>query len=250
MFAGLRINHTRETAGGEAIDNTGSSPVVAFSGADALGKTRASGLIGVNWRAWSTGSDAVTLYADYRNSYKPLAVDFGPEAEVQVLKPETAASVEVGARMRWLDGKLDLDTSAFRMDFKNGLTYADDGAGNFGPSNGGQTRFRGIELEMRYALSGNLRGFLHYASHDARFVRYTRDNGADASGNRAEMSPRQLGGIGLLYTRAAGFNGALVANYSGRRMLNKSNSVEADGYSTLDGSIGYSLTIFSVSVDI
>ena len=50
---------------------------------------------------------------------------------------------------------------------------------------------------MRYALSGNLRGFLHYASHDARFVRYTRDNGADASGNRAEMSPRQLGGIGL-----------------------------------------------------
>jgi iron complex outermembrane receptor protein len=157
------------------------------------------------------------------------------------LKPETAQSVEVGARMRWLDGKLDLDTSAFRMDFKNGLTYADDGAGNFGPSNGGQTRFRGIELEMRYTLSVNLRGIAHFASHDARFVRYTRDNGADASGNRVEMSPRQLGGIGLLYTRAAGFNGSLVANYSGRRMLNKSNSVEAGGYSTLDGSIGYSL---------
>ena len=241
VFAGLRINHTREATSGEAIDNTGPSPVVAFDGADALSKTRGSGIVGVNWRAWSTGADAVTLYADYRNTYKPLAVDFGPEAEVEALKPETAESIEVGARMRWLDGKLDLDTNAFRVDFRNGLTYADDGAGNVGPSNGGRTRFRGIELEMRYTLSANLRGIAHFASHDARFVRYTRDNGADASGNRVEMSPRQLGGIGFLYARAAGFNGSLVANYSGRRMLNKSNSVDAGGYSTLNGSIGFSL---------
>ena len=44
------------------------------------------------------------VYADYRNSYKPLAIDFGPEAEVEVLKPETVNSYEFGAKIQLLDG--------------------------------------------------------------------------------------------------------------------------------------------------
>ncbi len=239
LLAGLRLIHTRETANGRAIDNTGQTPVIAFEGDDQRDDTRLSGVIGANWHAWSSGNEALTLYADYRNTYKPLAIDFGPEAETDVLEPETAESYEAGARMRLMDGRLDLDASLFRMDFKNGLTFEDDGAGNFGRANGGETRFQGFEVESRYRWLAQLELAAHYAYHDARFVRFTRDNGADATGNRFEMSPRHLGGIGLIYTAATGLSGSLVASYIGDRMLNKSNTVKAGGYTTLDAFLSH-----------
>ena len=239
VLAGLRLNHTRETAHGLAIDNTGAAPVVAFEGSDKLTKTRLSGLVGISWRAWAEHGNALTWYADYRNSFKPLAIDFGPEAEVEILKPETANSYEAGAKLQLLDGRLDADASVFRMDFSNGLTYADDGNGNFGPVNGGEMRFQGFEVEARYRLNPQLQLAAHYANHDARFVHFTRDNGADASGNRLEMSPRQVAGAGLVYQGAQAFGGSLIANYASSRMLNKSNSVQAGGYTTLDGTISF-----------
>jgi iron complex outermembrane receptor protein len=248
VLAGLRLNHTRETASGHAIDNTGPSPVVAFEGSDERTKTRLSGVIGASWHAWVSGDDTLTWYADYRNSYKPLAIDFGPEAEVEVLKPETADSYEAGAKIQLLEGRLDIDGSVFRMDFRNGLTFADDGSGNFGRVNGGETRFKGFEIESAYHLSNELQLSAHYASHDARFVKFTRDNGADASGNRVEMSPRETAGIGLLYTTPAGFGGSVVADYIGNRKLNKSNSVAAGGYTTLDSSLSYSFNQYRIQL--
>jgi len=239
LLAGLRLNRTRETASGQAIDNTGSAPVLAFDGRDERTKTRLSGAVGASWRAWVQGSSVLTLYGDYRNSYKPLAVDFGPEAEVQVLKPETANSYELGVKVQALDGRVAVDASVFRMDFSNGLTFADEGGGDFRPVNGGKTRFKGFEIESRYALIEGLQLTAHYAYHDTRFVQFTLDDGTDVSGNRIEMSPRQLAGWGLLYTAPEGFTAAAVANYVASRELDKLNSVAAGGYTTLDASLGY-----------
>lgn len=238
VLVGVRLNHTRESAAGLAIDNTGAEPVVAFDGTDGRSTTRLSGSLGASWHAWTSGPNAVTLYADWRNSFKPLAIDFGPEAEVQVLKPETANSYELGAKMQLLDGALDIDASVFRMDFRNGLTYADDGSGNYVRANGGETRFKGFEIEGSYAILPELRVLAHYANHDARFVAFTRDNGADAAGNHFEMSPRELAGLGLMLGKPEGLNASVVATYVGDRYLNKSNSVRVGGYSTLDASVG------------
>lgn len=241
ILLGARLNHTHETANGLAIDNTGEQPVVAFDGSDARTTTRLTGLAGVSWHAWKDGANGLTLYADYRNSVKPLAIDFGPEAEVEVLRPETANSYEAGLKTQLLDGVWDLDASVFQMDFRNGLTYADDGAGNFVRVNGGQTRFRGFEVESTFELRSDLRLSAHYANHDARFVSFTRDNGADASGNHVEMSPRQLAGVGLLYGQPTGTTASVVMTYVGDRYLNKSNSVRVGGYTTLDAAIGMHL---------
>ena len=249
VLAGLRLNHTRETAQGQAIDNTGPTPVLAFAGSDARTHTRLSGVVGASWRAWSSDDGLLTLYADYRNSYKPLAVDFGPEAEVAVLQPETASSYEAGAKTQLLDGRFDLDTSVFQMDFRNGLTFVDNGTGAFVRANGGETRFRGFEAEGRYELARDLQLAAHYAYHDARFRRYTRDNGASADGNRVEMSPYNLAGVGLLYLPATGFNGSLLADYAGNRKLNKSNTVDAGGYTVVDASLGYRFARVGVMVN-
>jgi len=242
VLGGLRLNRTHESASGLAIDNTGPDPVVAFVGSETQQNTKLSGVIGASWHAWSSGKDALTFYGDYRNSFKPLAIDFGPEAEVEILKPETADSYELGAKLHLLDGTLDLDSSVFRMDFRNGLTFADNGAGEFVRTNGGETRFQGFEIEAKYALNASLQLLAQFADHDARFRSYINDNGANVAGNRVEMSPRTVAGLGLIYSSPSGAaTAAVIANAIGSRMLNKSNSIEAGGYTTVDANLSYQL---------
>jgi iron complex outermembrane receptor protein len=234
VLAGLRLNNTRETADGVAIDNTGAAPVVTFDASDERSTTRLSGALGVNWKPWTAGNNALTVYADYRNTFKPLAIDFGPEAEVNVLEPETGVSYELGAKGQLLDGRLDLDASLFRMYFRNGLTYTQDANGQFGPTNSGESRFQGFEIESRYRLGGPWQIAAHYANHDARYLAFTEGDGVDVAGNRIEMSPRQLGGLGLLYTPATGLSGSIVVDYVGPRELDAANTLAAGGSTTVE----------------
>ena len=246
VLLGVRLNHTRESASGLAINNTGPAPVVAFEGSDAHTTTRVSGLAGVSWHAWAAGKNKLTLYADWRNSFKPLAIDFGPEAEVQVLKPETANSYELGLKTQLMDGALNLDASVFQMDFKNGLTYAPDGVGNYVRANAGESRFKGFEVETSYELLPDLRLSAHYANHDARFTAYTLADGTDVSAKHIEMSPTQTGGVGLLFGKPSGMTASLVATFVGERYLDKANAVRVGAYATLDATVGFRLGKYGV----
>jgi outer membrane receptor protein involved in Fe transport len=241
VLAGIRLNHTRETADGVAIDNTGAAPVLAFDGSDERTTTRLSGMVGASWRSWASGNDNLIWYADYRNSFKPLAIDFGPEAEVDILEPETGVSVELGAKSELLNGHLSLDASIFRMDFRNGLTFTQDASGEFGPANGGKSRFEGFEVEARLRMANDWQLAANYAQHNARFVDFINDGGLDVSGNRIEMSPHQLASLGLLYAPASGLSGSLVANYIGSRELDLENLLSTGSYTTLDASLNYTL---------
>ncbi len=241
VLAGIRLNYTRETANGVAIDNTGAAPVLAFDGSDERTTTRLSGMLGASWQSWVSGANNLTLYADYRNTFKPLAIDFGPEAEVDILEPETGISYEVGAKSQMLDGHLDIDASVFRMNFRNGLTFTQDANGQYGPANGGKSRFDGFELEARLRMPGNWQLAANYAHHNARFVDFIGGDGVDASGNRIQMSPNQLAGIGLLYAPPTGLSGSLVANYIGARELDVANLLGTGGYTTIDATLNYTL---------
>ncbi len=249
VLAGLRLNNTRETASGVAIDNTGPAPLVTFDDTDQRTTTRLSGVLGASWKSWVSGNNMLTWYADYRNSFKPLAIDFGPEAEVNVLEPETGISYEFGAKSRLLDGRLDVDASLFRMDFHNGLAYSQDASGQFGPTNSGVSRFQGFEIETRYQIRGDWQIAAHYANHDARYLTYTGGDGVDVSGNRIEMSPSQLGGVGVLYTPSTGLGGTMVVDYVGPRELDATNTLSAGGYTTVDASLSYVLNHYRVQLN-
>ncbi|HUS24227.1 MAG TPA: TonB-dependent receptor, partial [Candidatus Binatia bacterium] len=240
LLLGVRLNHTREALAGEAVDIAGAGAGNA-SGADQRNQTRLSGVAGLGWQAVG---DALTLYADYRNAYKPLAIDFGPEADCDdtggercILEPETSESYEVGARGRLLDSAVQYDVSAFWMDFQN-LKTLDD----FGDTvNGGHTRFTGFETEWRVALPASLALVANYAYHDSRFLDFHRGPGpaGQVARNRFEMAPFHLAGGGLLFAPPSGPTASIVANYVGERRLNKSNSLSKGGYTTLDASFGW-----------
>jgi len=233
--AGLRLNHTTEKQHGEA-----EGPDGAEGGDDSRTFTRVSGSIGANWQVWSRGRDAVALYADYRNTFKPAAIDFGPEAEGEILDPETAHSVEAGVKGRALGGKLAWDASVFQMDFSN-LVVATLIDGQPALANAGHERFRGAELELDYGFSDELHGEAGYSYHDARFRDYAQDfDGTltQLAGKRLEMTPFNLFNTGLVYSGRNGVNANVVANYVGERFLNKRNTAIAGAYMTWSAGLG------------
>ena len=121
--AGLRLNETHEDQEGEVESEDGEERSTSSAG-----NTRASGVVGVSLLAWDGGGgDAVWAYADYRNTFKPAAVDFGPEAEGGILDPETATSVEAGLKGAHGGGRWRWQASVFRLDFDNLVTAAEVG---------------------------------------------------------------------------------------------------------------------------
>lgn len=241
VLAGLRINATQDEQEGE--DDSTTPPTAVKVKQD---HTRLSGVLGGSWEVARSGADYTRLYASYRNTFKPIAVEFGPEAEVNSLQPETAQSYELGTRGLLASGQVDYDLSVFQFDFKNMKTL--DTAGK--PANAGQTRFRGAEVEARWHADGDLQLAAHYAYHDPRFVHFNRNGtpGGVVDGNVFEMAPYHLAGLGVLYLPAQGLHATLTGNYAGARWLNKGNTVQAGGYDTWDASLGYQFARYAVNL--
>jgi outer membrane receptor protein involved in Fe transport len=242
LDAGLRLNHTSEKQEGRDADGSHS---------DSRTFTKPSGSVGANWRVWAHQNDLVTLYADYRNTFKPAAADFGPEAEGEILDPETAHSVEIGVKGRSLEGRLTWDLSAFQMDLSN-LVLSTVIAGQPALENAGKERFRGTDLSLDCAFLRELHGQFGYSYHDARFQDFVQNfDGVPTqlAGNRLEMSPLNLLGAGIVFSPKSGWNANAIVNYVGQRFLNKRNTAVADAYTTWSGGIGYRFARGEVRLD-
>lgn len=240
---GLRLNHTKESR-----DNNG--PDGPEQGSRSF--TKLSGSIGADYTLFKSAHDSTALFADYRNTFKPAAIDFGPEAEVEILKPETAQSYEIGVKGRKGDGRLEWTASLFQMDFRNLVTAAtvDDTPVL---ENAGRERFKGGEIELEYSWQPDLRAQFGYSYHDVRFRDFVQefDPGVPTqlAGKRLEMSPYNLVDVGILYAPASGFNANALFNYVGKRWLNKRNTAPASAYTTWSAGIGYRMKKSEVRLD-
>jgi hypothetical protein len=149
LEGGLRLNLTDESRTASLAD----FPAGTFdSGSDSVSETRLGGSAGVTFTAWSSGVDDVKIFGDYRNSYKPAAMDFGLEAEPEILEPETSESFELGARAGLMGRKLELEMSVFDMELHN-LVVPTQVAGQPALENVGAERFKGVELARRGAIT-------------------------------------------------------------------------------------------------
>src|SRR4029450_5622281 len=71
--SGLRLNRTAEEREGEE----GEPPAGGEEEGHDVEHVRLSGSLGAMWTAWQHESDRVYLFANYRNTFKPAAIDFG-----------------------------------------------------------------------------------------------------------------------------------------------------------------------------
>ncbi|MGN6520044.1 MAG: TonB-dependent receptor [Dokdonella sp.] len=227
--AGLRFNHTRESASGIGVDLTGDEPEVAESGSDRRNDDRWAGALGTSYRFWQDGTDHLTAYASYRDTFKPAVKDFGPEPEFDILEPEDAQSGEIGLKGRHADGRFEWDVSLFRMNFHN-LVVSQDVDGLPGLANAGNEHFKGAEAEARWRFDDALSLIGSWAWHDARFADYVQDfdgTPTQLDGKRLEMSPTHLASVGVVYAPAQGLRAHVVAPNLGEPGLNKGHTPRA-----------------------
>jgi outer membrane receptor protein involved in Fe transport len=189
VSAGIRMNATVERRGEGA----------------AATHARPAGSVGVIVGLWQRGASHVKVFGDYRDTFKPAAFDFSLAENEGVLLPETARSAEGGLKIRTARGRLDIEASAFRMDFQNLITST---AANGLPSlqNGGSTRFQGWELAAD-ARGRDVTGRATYSFHDGRYLDFVQafdDGNVQLGGNRYEMAARQLFSAGVIVAPKSG----------------------------------------------
>jgi len=232
---GLRLNATSEKRGeGEEVVHT-----------------RAAGSVGALFRLWERNANHVRLFANFRDTFKPAAFDFGLAENEGVLEPETSRSYEGGVKLRAMDARVDVEASVFRMDFENLVTAT---VVNNLPAlvNAGTTRFQGYELATDLRLPYDLLARASYSFHDGKFVDYVQafdDVPTQLGGKRFEMSARHLASAGLTLAPATGITGNVGLNYTGDRYLNKRNTALVPAFTTLDAGIGFRTERAEVRVD-
>jgi iron complex outermembrane recepter protein len=245
LVAGVRLNEVYEHKDSTDLDLT-APPIVT----DSVSKTivRPTETLGVSYRFFSEGKNELIAYADYRNAFKPAAIDFGPDFTPDLLSPETAKSYEAGLKGAALGGRLTYQTELFWLDFNNLVVATSSGA----LANAAGERLKGIEAETRFELSQDLTIAANASYHDARFTQYLFFDGesyVDVAGRQLTLSPHVLAALGLLYTPTQGWSATAVARYIGRRFLDEENTAPVGGYTTLDANLGYRFGRFQLILE-
>ncbi|MES1259713.1 MAG: TonB-dependent receptor, partial [Gemmatimonadota bacterium] len=231
---GVRMNSTGERRG---------------EGNPTTTNNKLSGSVGTIVGLWEKGADHLRLFANYRNTFKPAAFDFGLAENEGILKPETSSSYEGGVKFR--AGKFDMEASAFHMDFEN-LVVATIVNNLPALANAGKTRYQGIELAADLQLQGDLHARATYSYHDGKFVDYQKDFGGtltQLAGKRVEMSANDLASAGLTWAPATGLNATAALNFTGSRYLNQRNTALSPSFTTIDAGVGYRFGRAEVRVD-
>ena len=251
LTVGVRLNETNEDKLASDLTLPPFTPTQQYAAQSASRNiTRPTETAGVSYRAWSAGKDELVIYADFRNAFKPAALDFGPDYQPAVLLPETAHSYEAGLKGVAADGRLTWQAEAFRMDFRNLVVATESGF----LTNAAGERLQGVDLESRYTITRDLAVAANYAYHSARFTEYRffdADAGAnvEVAGRDLPLSPRHLAAAGVLYQPPQGCNATLVVSYLGRRYLDEENVAPVGGYTRLDATLGYRSGHYEIALE-
>jgi iron complex outermembrane recepter protein len=251
VIAGVRLNETRERKFSSDLTLPPFTDTEQYAAQEASRNViRATETVGVSYRAWARDQDEVVLYADYRNAFKPSALDFGPDYQPDVLRPETARSYEAGLKGATAGGRLTYQMEAFRLDFHNLVVPTDTGF----LTNAAASQLQGAELEARYGITSDLVLAGNYAYHDAHFTQYLFFDGnsgsyVDVAGRQLPLSPRHLASAGILYSPREGLNSTVVLSYVGRRFLDEENTAPVGSYTKIDATFGYRMGHYEIALE-
>jgi iron complex outermembrane receptor protein len=242
VLAGLRLNRTDERQVSTHLDTLDATNNI--DALDTRAVTRLSGAAGFTALLWGSGADRGDgrFFVNYRNTFKPAAIDFGPEFNPNILQPETAAGFEAGLRGSAPGGRLEWEVALFTLDFNNLVVHTTGASGAPVLANAGGERFRGAEGELRWRWSADLLVTAAYSYHDTRFgdtLATEGDATVQLDGHQLELSPHHLASAGVLYSPGDGLGGGVQLAYVGRRFLDRLNTVPVGGYTTVDAEAGY-----------
>ena len=191
LFAGVRYTHDRKS-----IDEANN-----FAGQ----QTHAAAWSSVTYEVGGSLQLAthVNAYAKYATGFKSGGFQAGDLAPP--FRPETNGSVEVGLKGLFLDQRLQVDVTAFHMDYDNLQVNQIIGFASV-VTNAAQARINGVEADVVALVTPGLRAELTASYLHARFTRFLSQDSArpslgtlDLSGNVLPNAPSFSYSLGLYY---------------------------------------------------
>jgi len=188
------------------------------------------------------------VYVAAKSSFKPAAPNLTEAESATILEPERTRSGEVGLKTRWLDRQLSFDLSFFHMTFENLVVsiLGQDGLPKL--VNAGEERFQGMEIQAGYRpnVFPDLNLLAGYAHHDAKYVDFTfidPDEGLlDASGQRLELTPRDLWNLKAEYLPLSGLGAWAAVRHQNHRPFDKINEAYMPSFFEWDAGLSWAFS--------
>ncbi|GAB2837849.1 TonB-dependent siderophore receptor [Pseudoduganella ginsengisoli] len=183
---------------------------------------------------------ATTLYANYNTSFGSIQhLQLNLQSSADTLQPETAKTVELGAR--YAANGWQLDATLFNLDFSNQIVFVNTAPVFY--QNLGKTRHRGIESRAEYAFGGKLNGLSVYGTY--AYTKATQGEGKYA-GNDVPFYSRIVDTAGARY-KIGNFVADLSSTHQSKQYADDANTVTENASGSLGLIRGYRLWNASVT---
>jgi len=176
--------------------------------------------------SWKLGLDhdlgrSLLVYASAATGYK--SGGFNDQVTAGSYKPENLTAVEVGAKGRFLDNRLQLNANVFHYDYKDlQLTSivcrtADPSTCGSVTTNAATAKVDGVEVEGKLQVGSAGLARVGLALNEAKFKAYKPNATDDFSGQRLDRAPAQV--LSLGYTQRFNLaSGAEISATVGTRL--------------------------------
>jgi iron complex outermembrane recepter protein len=201
------------------------APIIPVQPTQSYDDSAPTGRLGVRYKF----NDDVMGYVQYARGYRSSTINGSAltnASDFNVADPETLNSFEIGIKSQLLDDRLQLNTSAFRYQYKNqqfvnAITLTESKM-----VNAGESRVMGLEAELIAQLTEYFRATLGVALLDTEFVDLHLSRGTplvdyNLAGNELIEAPHSTFNLAFDYSMFALGAGRVHAHVDGSRVGSK-----------------------------
>jgi iron complex outermembrane receptor protein len=191
------------------------------------------------------------MFAGFAQNYASIkdAVLERDDADLSVVKPETADNFDFGLRYSSKDLSASLTYYATKFDDRinfvsnetvTGIDFLESAAGGY--INDGGIESTGFEASLNYQLSENFSVYGSYTSNDSEYT------DAEYLGNGVIGAAEQMGVVSIDWVRGH-HSAGLSTKYVGERWMNQGNTAAVEAYTVSDFYFGTSIDDLGSSVE-
>ncbi len=186
---------------------------------------------------WNITPD-IDLYSNFSQGFVPPEVSslYGANLQVPNLREATFNNYDLGARMTFLDGRLNTEMTLYRLDGQDELISYTLPNNTREPRNAGETRHQGLELGGRWNFQDDLNQSIKLSGTFARhtYQSYAPSAATDFSGKTIPNAPEALGSLEYSIQPFEGLTlsaeGVFVSDY----WINDANTQKYPGHNLLN----------------
>ena len=186
-------------------------------------------------------SDQLSLYGSAGHGFSNPTVEESLSSDGSMntlLRPEQGWTIDLGFKSRIFSSRLSLQASIYAIFLSDLLVTKRPAEDVFYGDNAGSALLKGIETKLHYRPSGWLTYSLSASVSGNRFQTFT-DDGVDYAGNQLPGIPRVQVFSELVADLPVDLQINLIYRHSGSQFLNDANTLELEGWQTLDLGLRY-----------